>query len=130
MTRETIKYDWNIFKNHFKGESTLKPIVKEFQDDQDLIAEVEAQAGRGISKDNLYVISHDDDRTKRVADKVNASEVGVKEEGIKVAIGNLFHKKGDELRAKFEELGFSTAEAGELEEKLDHGKILLLIKND
>lgn len=108
----------------------MKPIVKEFQDDQALIAEVEAQAIKGISKDDLYVISHDDNRTDRVADKVNANEVGLKEEGLKVAIENLFHKKGDALRAKFKELGFSAPEASELEEKLDHGKILLLIKND
>lgn len=107
----------------------MKPVVKEFQDDQALIDEVEAQANKGISKDDLYVISHDNDRTDRVASQVNANEVGIKEEGLKVAIGNLFHKKGDELRSKFQELGFSAGEAGELEEKLDHGKILLLIKN-
>lgn len=108
----------------------MKPIVKEFQDDLALVAEVKAQADKGISKDNLYVVSHDDDRTKRIADKVNANEIGVKEEGLKVAIENMFNKKGDELRNKFEEMGFSQDEAGELEEKLDHGKILLLIANE
>ena len=46
-----------------------------------------------------------------------------------MAIGNMFHKKGDELRAKFQEMGLSSQEAGDLEEKLDHGKILLLINN-
>lgn len=107
----------------------MKPIVKEFQDDMELVQEVEAQAINGVSKDNLYVISHDDDRTKRIADKVNANEIGVKEEGLKVAIENMFRKKGDELRAKFQEIGFSSNEASELEEKLDHGKVLLIITN-
>ena len=106
----------------------MKPIVKEFQDDLELVAEVKLQAEKGVPKENLYVISHDDDRTKRIADKVNANEIGVKEEGLKVAIENMFNKKGDELRNKFEEVGFSQDEAAALEEKLDHGKIFLLIK--
>lgn len=107
----------------------MKPTVHEFQDDQALISEVETLASRGISKDNLYVISHDDDRTNRIAEKVNANEIGVKETGLKVAMENMFNKKGDELRAKFEEIGFSADEASALEEKLDHGKVLLIHKN-
>lgn len=106
----------------------MKPIVQEFQDDQSVITEVENLAGKGISKDNLYVITHDDDRTKRIADKVNANEIGMEETGLKVAMENMFNKKGDELRAKFEEIGFSANEASELEEKLDHGKVLLIVK--
>ena len=107
----------------------MKPIVKEFQDDMELVEEVKLQANKGISKDHLYVISHDDDRTKRVAEKVNANEIGIQEEGLKVAMENMFNKKGNELRNKFEEIGFNAQEASELEEKLDHGKILLIIKN-
>jgi len=105
----------------------LKPEVKEFQDDMDLIEEVKTQANKGVSKENMYVVSHDDDRTKRLADKVNANEIGIKEEGLKVAMENIFNKKGDELRNKLQEIGFSENEASELEEKLDHGKILLVI---
>lgn len=106
----------------------MKPIVKEFQDDLELLNEVQLQSLRGIPKENLYVISHDDDRTNRIANKVNANTIGIKEEGFKVAIENIFRKKGDELRAKFKEIGFTDLEANELEEKLDHGKILLIIK--
>lgn len=106
----------------------MKPLVREYQDDVELVREVEAQFARGVSKDDLYVISHDDDRTNRIADKVNANTIGIQEEGLKVAIENLFRKKGDELRAKFEEIGFSESEASLLEEKLDHGKILLIQK--
>lgn len=108
-------------------EIKLKPTVKEFQDDQAVMEEVKNLAERGVSKDDLYLISHDDERTDRVAGKVDANQVGVKEEGIGTAIGNIFRKKGDELRTKFKELGFSQAEADEFEEKLDHGKILLIV---
>ena len=110
-----------------KGDFTLKPIVKEFQDDQALIQEVNVQAQKGVKKENLYVISHDNDRTDRVADQVEANKVGMSEEGLVTAVQNIFRKKGDELRAKFKELGFTQLEAGDLEEKLDHGKILLII---
>lgn len=105
----------------------MKPMIKEFQDDKELMKAVKIQAANGVSKDNLYVISHDDDRTDRVAGKVDANKVGINEESLQTAVGNIFRKKGDELRAKFKELGFDQAEAGQLEEKLDHGKILLMV---
>lgn len=92
--------------------------------------QVKLQSQKGISKDNLYVISHDDDRTERVADNVDANTVGINEEGLGTAVGNIFRKKGDELREKFKQLGFSQTEANEFEEKLDHGKILLIITNE
>lgn len=104
----------------------MKPEVKEFRDDVEVVEEVKREIANGVSKDDLYVMSHDDDRTERVAGKVDANTVGVSEEGFGTAVKNVFRTKGDELRAKFEELGFSQTEAEELEEKLDHGKILLI----
>lgn len=104
----------------------MKPETKEFTDDVEVIEEIKRQVANGVSKDDLYVMSHDDDRTDRVADKVDANTVGVSEEGFGTAAKNVFRKKGDELRAKFQELGFSETEASNLEEKLDHGKILLI----
>lgn len=104
----------------------MKPIVKEFQDDLELVDEVQLLYDRGVSKDNLYVISHDDDRTKRISDKGNVNEISIKEQGLKIAIENMFNKKVDELRNELEEISFSEQEANMLEEKLDHGKILLI----
>src|SRR5690625_5645436 len=80
-----------MFKNKLKGyinnvtilleeEWTMLPKVIEFDDDTKLMEEVKNLAAQGVSKDNLYVISHDDDRDKRVADSVDASTVGVGEE--------------------------------------------------
>lgn len=104
----------------------MKPVVKEYQDDTQLMEEVKNLSAQGVAKEDLYVVSHDSDRTDRVADKVDANTVGLKEEGLTEAVGNVFRKKGDELRVKFQEIGFSEDEASELEEKLDHGKILLI----
>lgn len=107
----------------------MKPVIKEFKDDVELMKEVKSLADKGVSKENLYVMSHDEDRTDRVADNVDASKVGVDEQGLETAVKNVFRKKGDELRAQFEELGFTQAEADNLEEKLDHGTILLINTN-
>lgn len=107
----------------------MKPVVKEYKDDTKLMDEVKSLAAKGVSKESLYVISHDDDRTDRVADNVDANKVGVDEEGLGTAVKNIFRSKGDELRAKFEELGFTQAEAEKYEEKLDEGTILLINTN-
>lgn len=106
----------------------MKPEVLEFHDDTKLMEEVKNLSAQGISKENLYVISHDDDRDKRVAESVDASTIGMEEEGLNTFVKNIFRKKGDELRAKFTELGFDDTEAKVLESKLDEGKILLLHK--
>lgn len=103
----------------------MKPQVEEFQDDTELMSEVRQHAANGVSKDNLYVVSHDDDRTDRVADAVHANEP----DDLSELVGIRYNQKGDELRAIFEEFGFDQTEANNLEEKLDHGKVLLLIDN-
>lgn len=102
----------------------MKPAVKEFQDDTALMDEVKRQAAAGIAKDDLFVISHDDDRTDR-AGSVNANEP----DDLSNLVGTRYDKKGDELRAIFEEFGFTSNKSDDLEEKLDHGKILLLINS-
>lgn len=107
----------------------MKPVVKEFKDDKKLMDEVKSLAEKGVSKDQLYVMSHDRERTDRVADNVDANKVGVDEQGIDTFVKNVFRKKGDELRAKLKELGFTQAEADNYEEKLDRGTILLINTN-
>ena len=106
----------------------MKPKVLEFHNDDSLMQEVRSLAAQGISKEDLYVVSHDDDREKRVADTIDASTIGIGEEGLDTFVKNIFRKKGDELRAQFKELGFDHTEAEVLESKLDEGKILLLHK--
>lgn len=104
----------------------MQPVVKEFKDDTALKEEVNSLADKGVAKENLYVMSHDDDRTDRVAGSTDASKVRVEDESLKTAVRNIFRKKGDEIRAKLKELGFSQQQADDLEEKLDHGSILLI----
>src|SRR5699024_5962511 len=105
-------------------ECKMLPKVIEFDDDTKLMEEVKKLAAQGVSKDNLYVISHDDYRDKRVEDSVDASIVGVVAEGLENYVKNIFRQKGDKIKAQFEELGFDHTESEVLEGKLDEGKIL------
>ena len=101
----------------------MKPEVKEFKDDLALKEEIDKLNEKGVSKDNLFIMSHDDDHTDRVADSIEAGKLG---EGFKTEKGKVFNRKGDELREQFKELGFNQEEAEDFEEQLDRGSILLI----
>jgi len=104
-----------------------KPTVREYLNEHELIAAVNDLKLKGIDPDDMYVLAHDKDRTKHVADRVDANTIGLNEEGITTTIKNLFLSTGDELRNKMEEMGLSNQEANEYERKLDEGKILLIV---
>ncbi|MFE8699237.1 general stress protein [Cytobacillus sp. FJAT-54145] len=105
----------------------MKPTVKEFYKDTEVLSEVNRLSSEGVDKENIYVLSHDDDRTERVADNADVNQIGMKELSLGTTVENIFNKKGDELRNQLEEFGFSQREAEEYEEKLDDGKILLMV---
>lgn len=105
----------------------MRPIVHEYTNDELLVNDVQELAQRGVSKEDMYILSHDHDRTNRVADQTDANKIGVSELGLGDALNNFFSSEGDELRTKIEKMGLSPAEARIYEEKLDEGKILLFI---
>lgn len=107
----------------------MRPAVKEFKNDIELMDEVKSLSRKGVSKDELYVLAHDQDRTERVAENAGASKIGIKEVGFDTYVSNIFHKKGDELRSQLKELGLSPSEANNYEEKMDQGTILLINTN-
>jgi hypothetical protein len=104
-----------------------KPLVREYTNDAELQKDVISLKNRGVDKEDVYVLSHDDERTNRVSDKAGANTIGLSEMDLETAVGNIFKKKGDELRAKLQEVGFSEQEASRYEEKLDEGRILMLV---
>src|SRR5699024_12053296 len=107
----------------------LKPYLKEYTNDEKLQDDVKLLVNRGIDKEDIYILSHDDERTNRIASNADANTIGLSEMDFGVAVENLFNKKGDELRNKLQEIGFSELESESLEEDLDEGKILLMITN-
>ncbi|WP_010269265.1 general stress protein [Paenibacillus senegalensis] len=92
----------------------------------DVRRKVQQLVAEGYSKDNIYVLTHDDDRTGRVADATNTETIGIGEEGFGTAVANIFRKKGDELRAKMQSMGISAQHAAQLEKQLDHDKIVVI----
>lgn len=107
----------------------MEPFYKEYLNDDEAVTAVDRLKTQGISEDNIYIITHDKERTNRLADEADANTAGAKEQGIGESIKNVFRKQGDELRAKFQELGYTEAKAEELEDKLDDGKVILIVKD-
>ncbi|WP_026688510.1 general stress protein [Alteribacter aurantiacus] len=107
----------------------MEPLYKEFYNDEEVVTAVDSLKSKGVNEDNVYILTHDDDRTDRVADNADANTVSMKEEGLDTSVKNVFRKKGDELRAQFEELGFTSDKAHSLEEKLDQGKVIVVVKD-
>ncbi|GIP33179.1 general stress protein [Paenibacillus sp. J2TS4] len=80
----------------------------------------------GYAKDHVYVLTHDRDRTERVADRTDAEQIGVDEEGLGTAVANLFRSRGNELRAQMRALGISPEAAERLEREMDNDKIVVI----
>ncbi|PYZ92001.1 general stress protein [Salipaludibacillus keqinensis] len=104
-------------------------IYKEFHNDEEVVGSVSSLKEKGIDAENIYVVTHDDDRTDRVADNADANTIGLNEQDFGTAAKNVFRKKGDELRAKFNEVGFTQEESDALEGKLDEGKVIVVVKD-
>lgn len=104
----------------------MKPIVKEFNTDEDLMVYVKELESNGVDKRKLYVISSDNERTRKVANYAGVSKIGAREMGVRTSVGNFFHKKSDGLRTQLKEIGLSFSEADEYGNKLEQGNILLI----
>lgn len=101
----------NITINNNKGEIHLKPIVSEYFNEEKLVQDINQLISKGIEKDKIYVISHDQDRTKRIAEKADSNTIGLQEMVIDDLVGTFFESKGDELRTKMKEIVLSEREA-------------------
>ncbi|PYZ97674.1 general stress protein [Alteribacter lacisalsi] len=107
----------------------MQPDFKLFENDQKAFDSVEKLKRSGVDTDNIYVLSHDKDHTKRVKKETEAEKIGVSETGLGTATKNVFRKTGDALRSKMNEIGIDKPKAGELEEELDEGKVLVIVTN-
>ncbi|PFF02497.1 general stress protein [Bacillus thuringiensis] len=107
-----------------------KTVVYEYQNEQEVVMKVKELELKGIHQDDIYVLTHEKHLTKKIADDTNTNTIGVKEQGLGTSIINFFSKKGDELRNQMEEMGLSKEEANLYEEKLDQGRILLLVTDE
>src|SRR4051812_42310232 len=72
----------------------------------------------GFEKDHIYLFAHGEKRSKDLTDATDTGTVGLSEQGLVDSVGNVFRKRGDELRSKFESVGLSELEAAEYERVL------------
>ena len=108
----------------------MKPFIKEYVNDEQLEKDIMTLKNNSVDADNVYVLSHDDDRTNRIAKNAGANTIGAKEMSMGSSVSNVFKKKGDELRTKLKEIGFTQEEANNYESELDEGKVLLIVTNE
>ncbi|WP_050182424.1 general stress protein [Domibacillus robiginosus] len=104
--------------------------VKEYETIEGAVQAANSLYTRGISEEEVYVLAHDSDVTDEIADRSNAEKIGMDETGLGTTVKNMFRSTGDQLRAKMEEIGLSSAEADIYEQRLDQGKILLISKSE
>jgi hypothetical protein len=81
---------------------------------------------QGFTKDEIYLLAHDQNRAEHLTDALEISDIGVGEQGVLDSIANVFRSRGDELRSKLESLGLSAAAAARCEEEMDHGKVIVV----
>lgn len=105
----------------------MAPFIKAYHDDAKIQESIEILKSNKVDPKNIYVITHDDDRTKRIADNSGANTIGMSEQGVADAVKTSFKKKGDELRNKLQNIGFDENEATQYESQLDKGVVYLII---
>ncbi|WP_413305346.1 general stress protein [Bacillus sp. 1P10SD] len=88
--------------------------------------EIEQLMTQGYTKDEIYLLAHDKNRSENLADNLDLTDVGVAEQGLFDSMANVFRSRGDELRSKLESLGLSQAEAERFEEEMDHGRVVVV----
>ncbi|MED1469015.1 general stress protein [Bacillus salipaludis] len=88
--------------------------------------EIEQLMGQGYSKNEIYLLAHDKNRSEDLTDALDISDIGVAEQGVFDSLANVFRSRGDELRTMLESLGLSDEEAERYEAEMDHGKVIVI----
>lgn len=87
---------------------------------------IEELTAEGYDPNNIFIFAHGEERSKDLTDATDTGSVGVGEQGIVNTVSNVFRKRGDELRAKFESVGLTESEAEKYEKVLDGGQLVLV----
>jgi hypothetical protein len=90
--------------------------------------EIEQLITQGFTKDEIYLLAHDKNRSEDLTRGLDISDIGVSEQGFFDSVANVFRSRGDELRSKLESLGLSNMEAERYEEEMDNGRVVVVAK--
>ncbi len=67
----------------------LRPVFREFENDEYLVVEAQNLKNHGTSSEEMYILAHDSDRSKRVADQAGLNTLGIEEVGVQATLLNL-----------------------------------------
>jgi Heat induced stress protein YflT len=90
--------------------------------------EIEQLIMQGYTKEEIYLLAHDNSRSENLTDSLDINDIGVSEQGVFESVANVFRTRGDELRAKLEALGLESRDAELYEQDLDLGKVIVVAK--
>jgi len=105
---------------------TMETQVRTVDNVNTALVQVKKFRAEGYREDNIYVLAFDKDRTERVAERTNAGQIGISEEGVGTAIANIFRSRGAELRAKMRSMGFTESDAERHEAEMENDKIVVI----
>jgi Heat induced stress protein YflT len=88
--------------------------------------EIEQLITLGYTKDEIYLLAHDRNRSDDLTDSLDINDISVQEQGVFDSLANVFRTRGDELRSKLESLGISSNDAERYEKELDQGKVVVV----
>jgi hypothetical protein len=80
----------------------------------------------GFTSDDVYILAHDEERSKHLTEGIDTGNIGIAEQGIFDSMANVFRTRGDELRSKMESLNLSETEADQLEKEMDKGRVVVI----
>ncbi|MBU0438850.1 general stress protein [Staphylococcus succinus] len=104
----------------------MKPVVKKYVNDEELEIEINTLKDQSISPKDIYILSHDSDRTSRIVR--NTEVTGINYNSYETQEN--YEKQGDELRYKLKSLGITQEESEKYEEEMDQGKVLLIVTDE
>ena len=70
-----------------------KPFVYEFITEKEVMNAANDLVKKGIDQKDIYVLTHEKERTDRIADNADVNTIGIKEEGLGTSIINVFQKR-------------------------------------
>ncbi|WP_042463432.1 general stress protein [Neobacillus dielmonensis] len=88
--------------------------------------EIEQFIIQGYTKEEIYLLAHDEKRSEDLSDSLEINNIGVAEQGVLDSLANVFRSRGEELRSKLQSLGIPSGEAELYEEQLDRGKVVVV----
>lgn len=107
----------------------MKPSVQIVTTAMDALHAVRELNRRGYKQDDIYVLAHDSEQTKELADATDTNQISMTEEGVLNSVANVFRSRGEEIRSKLQSIGITETEAERYEEELDQGRVLVITHN-